>query len=320
MKARILTAAAAALLAGAFPAGAVNAQLLNLVAPDAKVLAGVNVDQAKTSAFGQYVLSQIETPALQGLAAQTGFDPTQDVHEVLAASGGMVSCASLTPCPRPGLLLASGTFDAAAIAAAAAAKGATTEAYGAVTIIEGPNRAHGVAFLGNNTIAVAGDVASVKAALDRQNATVPALPAALVAEAGQWSSSQDAWVISTVPPSSLHPPAGAPAIPGVGQGGAGNTFQSIQSAAAGVKFSDNQAAVTVQAQADNAQDATALANAIQLLASMAQMQHQNDAPLAALTKSLKATTAESTLNISFSLPESDLQALAQRHSATTRRR
>ena len=125
---------------------------------------------------------------------------------MLAASSG--------PGNRSGLLLASGTFNAAGIGAAATAKaGVTTELYGNVTIIEGPNKTHGVAFLGNYTIAVAGDVASVKAAIDRQNATSPSLPASVVMQVGQWSGSSDAWVISTVPPSSLRPPAGVPAIP-----------------------------------------------------------------------------------------------------------
>lgn len=319
MTARILTAAAAVLLAGgAFPAGAANPQLLNLVMPDAQVLAGVNVDQARSSAFGQYVLSQVKQPALAGLTAQTGFDPTQDVHEVLAASGGAVTCASLTPCKHFGLLLASGTFNAAAIATAASAKpGVAIEPYGNTTIIESPDKTHGVAFLSNGTIAVAGDVASVKAAIDRQSATSPGLPAAVVMQVGQWSGSSDAWVISTVPPTSLHPPAGVPAMPGVGQGGANNAFQSILSAAAGVKFAA-KAAVTIEALADNAQDATTVGNAVQLLASMALLQHQTDPALQALAQSLKVTTAGSTLNISFSLPESDLQALLKRHQAMQR--
>ena len=58
--------------------------------PDAKVLAGVNVAQAKSSPFGQYVLSQISAndPGLQQLASVTGFDPRQDLCEVLVASNG----------------------------------------------------------------------------------------------------------------------------------------------------------------------------------------------------------------------------------------
>ena len=54
MNARFLTTATlTTVFAGVLPATAADPQLLNLVMPDAKVLAGVNVDQAKTSPFGQ---------------------------------------------------------------------------------------------------------------------------------------------------------------------------------------------------------------------------------------------------------------------------
>ena len=312
--------AAALMAAGILPAGAADPQLVNLVMSGAKVLAGVNVDQAKTSVFGQYLISQMTGPELQQLATATGFNPTQDVNEVLAASGGPVTCASLTPCPRPGLLLARGTFNAAQIAAAAAAKGGTTTVnYNGVAILEGPKQTHGVAFLNNNTIAVAGDIASVEAAIDRQAATTASLPAAVIAAINQWSGSEDAWVISTVPPGTLHTPAGTPTIPGVGQGGLNNAFQNIQSAAAGVKFGDTAAAVTAQAQADNAADATGMANALQLLASMGQLESKNNAELQALVQSLKVTTDGSAINIALSLPESDLQALLKPHAAARRR-
>lgn len=309
MRARILTVAAAFVAGGIVPAGAADPQLVNLVMPNAAVVAGVNVDSAKTSVFGQFVISQIQGPEVQQLAAATGFNPTQDVSEVLAASGG--------PATKSGLLLARGTFNASQIEAAAVAKGGTTtENYNGVMILEGPKQTHGVAFLNNNTIAVAGDLASVKGAIDRQNSAAASLPAAVVTAIAQWSGTEDAWVVSTVPPSSLHTPARAPAIPGVGQNGGNAAFQNIQSAAGGVKFGDTSAAFTAQAVADNAQDATAMVNAIQLLASMGQLQSQgqNNANLQALVQSLKVTADGTAINISFSLPESDLQTMLKPHA------
>ncbi|MGO9128244.1 MAG: hypothetical protein ACLQIS_00840 [Bryobacteraceae bacterium] len=91
------------------PAQAADSHLLNLVMPDAVVVSGANVAQAETSPFGQYVLAQIQSQdaGLQKLIAATGFDPTQDVSETLAASNGT---------PQTGLLLARGTFDAAKFA------------------------------------------------------------------------------------------------------------------------------------------------------------------------------------------------------------
>ena len=91
MKAQILTATTVlTALSGFVPARAADQQLLNLLMPDAKVVAGVNVDQAKTSPFGQYVLLQMQSQDqnMRELAAQTGFDPTRDVHELLVASSG----------------------------------------------------------------------------------------------------------------------------------------------------------------------------------------------------------------------------------------
>ena len=103
----ILNAATlAAICAGLLPAA--DPGLLNLVMPDAKVLAGVNVDQAKTTPFGVYVLGQIQAQAaqhLQQISTLTGFDPTRDLHEILIASSGVpggksVAVSRMAAAPR----------------------------------------------------------------------------------------------------------------------------------------------------------------------------------------------------------------------------
>ncbi len=314
MNARLLSLPIlAGLTVVALPAKAADSQLLNLVMPDATVLAGVNVDQAKTSSFGQYVLQQMQNPELQKLIAATGFDPTRDVSEVLVAAGAAGS--------KTGLALARGTFNPAQIAAAAAAHGGTTtETYDGYTIVEDQKQTHGVTFV-NSTIAVAGDVASVKAALDRLK-TPSSLPAAVLTEVSQWSGQEDAWVITTVPPSSLQPKAGVPTIPGLGASGGNNALQTIQSAAAGVKFGNN-VVVTAQAQSDNAQDAQNLANTVKLLASVAQLQAKDNPTIQTLAQSLTATATGTTVNISLSMPSDQLQALLthpQTHAHGPRKR
>ena len=98
MNARLLTTATlVSVLTGVLPARAASPQLLNLVMPDAKVLAGVNVDSAKSSPFGQYVLSQmqLQDPHLQEITTLTGFDPTRDVHELLVATNSTPARASI---------------------------------------------------------------------------------------------------------------------------------------------------------------------------------------------------------------------------------
>jgi hypothetical protein len=130
----------------------------------------------------------------------------------------------------------------------------------------------------------------------------------------QWSTSEDAWAISTVPPSSLQPGPGAIPIPGGGQSGKNNTFQSIQSASGGVKFGAN-VVVTAQVQADNPQDATNLGDTLKLLASMAQLQSKGDPTVTALANSLTVSTKDATLNVTISLPQEMLQAMIKQGSA-----
>jgi hypothetical protein len=134
MKAQILTATLFTAFSGALSAA--DPQLLNLVMPDAKVLAGVNVEQAKGTQFGQYVLNQLQTQDahMQQLVALTGFDPRRDVRELLVASDGV-------PGGKTGLALAKGNFDPDKITAFAIVQGVVTESYNGFKILEEPKSA-----------------------------------------------------------------------------------------------------------------------------------------------------------------------------------
>jgi hypothetical protein len=317
MKARLLTTATLlGVLAGVLPAKAADSQLLNLVMPDAKVLAGVNVDQAKATPMGLYVLAQIQAQnnaKLQELIALTGFDPTRDVHEVLVATNGGSQQQS-------GLFLALGNFDPTRISTAATQKGAVTVPYNGVNILTGPKGDGGIAFL-SSVIAVGGDLANVKAAIDRQKtAATTSLPSDVVVRVNSWSGMEDAWVVTTVPPSSLHPGATLPTIPGVGtQPGQNNAFTGIQYAAGGVKFGDN-VVVTGQAQAATAQDATQIGDTLKLLASLAQLQSNADPNVLALAQSLNVTTNGAQVTATVSLPQAQLVALlSQPHARPAQR-
>ena len=304
MKAQILaTATLFAVFSGVLPAA--DPRLLNLVMPDATVLAGVNVDQAKASPFGQYVLTtllQSQAQQLQQIATLTGFDPRQDLHEMLFASTG-------APGNKAGLALALGAFDLAKIAAAAQSAGAGVETYGGVAIVEDPQHQNGFAFL-DSTLVVAGDLANVKAAIDRR-AGGPTIPAALAAQVNRLSSTQDAWAISTVPPATLKPPAAVTPAAGAGLQ---NALQKIVSASGGVKFG-SVVVVTGQAQAATPQDASSLGGVLQLFVSMAQLQAAQNPEAAALAQSLAVTTEGSTVKITLSLPEAQIQQLLKHQAA-----
>ena len=307
MKARILTIATIGVtFASVLPA--VDQHLLALVMPDANVLAGVNVASAIKTPFGQFVLTQMapKDQEFQKMAVLTGFDPRQDLIELLAASTGATGT-------HTGLALATGTFNTTAILTAAKTAGATVEEYNGATIIEDPQAKipSGIAFLGS-TIAVAGDLADVKAAIDRQaSKTTATINSSLLQQAQTLSGSQDAWVASIIGP----PPVQAPAGAGAGKGTVlpANALQQIVGGNAGVKFGTN-VVVTAQAQADNAQDATNLAGMIQLLVNMAAMQSTKNPQAAALASGLTVSASGTTINISFTLPEDQLQQMMTTHS------
>jgi hypothetical protein len=310
MKARILvTAALAATFCGALPARAADAQLLALVMPGAKVVAGVNVDQAKATPFGMYVLGQIapQNQELQQLATLLGFDPRRDVSELLMAS---TAAAGST-----GLALARGTFDPAKIAAAAQQAGAKSESYNGIDILEDPKQTSGVAFLGS-TLVVAGDVASVKAAIDRQ--TAPAkLPNTLSSLVNLWSQTEDAWVVVIGPPSLLKLAPGSPQVPGLG--GQAGAFSAVQQIAGGVKFGST-VALNAQAQTDTALNATNMAGALQFLANLAQMQTAQNPQAGGLLKALTVTADGNTVNIGLSMSAEQFEQLAKPKPAAVRPR
>ena len=309
MNARILTTAALfTTFAGVLTGQTVDSQMLNLVMPDAKVIAGVNVDSAKSSTLGVYFIAQIgnNSTALQQLVTLIGFDPTRDLHQLLAATNSTGG--------HTGLALARGNFDVAKITAVATLAGSQTETYSGLTIIEFPKQGDGAAFL-DATLAMAGDIPSVKAAIDRQTSG-QSLPAGVVALVNQWSGTEDAWVVTTVPPYTLAAPSGFPTVPGLGANAQG-IFQKILGAGAGVKFGAT-VVTTVQATADNAQDAATLAQTLQLLVNIAQMQTgTNPNPnITALLQGLAISAKGTLLNIAVSLPEAQLQQLVQQAKTT----
>lgn len=293
MNARILTTTAViAAFSGSLPVLAADQQLINLLMPDAKVVAGVNADQAKASPFGQYILQQMQTQDrhLRELSLQTGFDPSKDVQELLVATSG-------EPGKEKGLALARGNFNVAGITGAATQHGGIVETYGGATLVQDPKRTVAFAFV-NTTMAIAGDLANVKAAIDRLKSP-SALPAALLSQINEWSNSQDAWAITTVPPNSLSPRANAPKIPGVGPGQ--DAFQNIQKAAGGVRFGSTVTA-KVQGETDGPQSAQQMADALKLLVSFAQMQGNADQTVKALLQAFNISAQGNLVNITASLP------------------
>jgi hypothetical protein len=299
MKLRMVCAAVIVLAAaGLVPAA--DQQLLGLLMPDAKVVAGLNVEQAKNSPFGQFLLSRIQSDdeGLQKLTTLTGFDPRRDLREVLMASVGQPG--------HKGLVVARGTFDAAKILDAARAAGHSSESYKGIEILTGKDDSltHAVAFL-DGSIAIAGDADSVKAAIDRRT-KASSLDPALAVKVGQLSTSLDAWSVSIVPFAAL---AGQH-VPDMRLNGMLNSdvLKSVQQTSGGVKFGAI-IQLSVEAVARNEKDATALADVVRFLGSMVQSNAPNAgaAAITSLVQSLDVKADGSTVKVGLAIPEDQLE-------------
>ncbi len=285
------------LLRGADPA------LLNLLMPDAKVVAGINVDQCVSSQFGQFLLSQLPTndASLVKVMAATGFDPRRDLHEILTGTDGQ----------QHGLVLARGTFTTALIIAAGQAAGQTVETYSGVQILTGKkdSHPHGLAFVGDS-IAVAGDLDSVHGAIDRRAATSASIEAALASQVQQLSGSFDAWSVSILPLSAL--------AAQIGSGGnlngilSSDLLKTIQQLTSGVKFVDGLQ-LSGQAVSNSSQNATALADVVRFLVNMVKVNvpASSAAAISTLLQNLSVQADGSTVNLALAIPESQLEDLVR---------
>jgi hypothetical protein len=269
--------------------------------PDARVIAGMNVTNARNSAFGQFMLRQVPAGehSLQDLISVTGFDPRQDLSEILVASAAQQGS-------KTALVLARGNFDVAKISGAM--KGHEAQTYNGAMLITPTNAKENgaVAFL-NGSIAIAGDAASVKSALDRQN-SANSIDPALAAKAQALSTAEDAWSVSIASLGSLLPT-------GVAAGASSNQItgilKDVQSSSGGVKFSDQTVNITGQAVADTPQNAGALGDVIRLIVTLVSTNAGANAQAAAaarLLQSLQITTDGNAVNVALSVPESQFEA------------
>jgi hypothetical protein len=285
------------------PAFAADPKLLNLVMPDATSLAGVNVTVAEITPFGQFVLGQINSaagPQFQAFVTGSGFDPRHDVTEILAASSSSGTAKS-------GLVLALGNFPVTQLTAALAQKSALVQNYGGATLIAGPDGNGAIAFIGT-TVAVAGDIASVKAAIDRSTA-LNAINPALNVQVQALSATEDVWAVSTVPVSSFAPAlnGGASALPAQIAG----ILNGIQASSGGVKFGST-VQFTGQVVMKDAATAKSLADVLQALVSMAAMSGPQNPQMASLGQLLQGFTvsaSDTAINLALGIPESQIETL-----------
>jgi len=306
---KILRASFLCLLAAATAGAAVDPALMNLVMANATTLSGLQVDQSEASPFGQYILSrmQISDSSFQKLIASTGFDPRRDLHEILAATDGDTSS---------GLVLGRGNFQPTQIAAAAQAGGASLVPYNGFTIISEPGSKDSLAILDAST-AVMGATDQVKAAIDRRNAGTK-FSGALASQANQVSNSNQAWFVTQGPLSQF--------LNGkLNNGNLGNLNQaaflsSITAASGGVNFGATAVSLTADAVTTSNQNAQALVDVLQFLASMIQTNKGTDpvaGRVASLADAAKFTANGTVMHMTLTLPEQQVEQLLMPPPAKT---
>jgi hypothetical protein len=230
---------------------------------------------------------------LNDFATTTGFDPRQDLVEVLMASNAE---------QKNGIVLARGTFNIAQITAAALKDGShTVQTYKGAQLVlpvATTGEQHAVGFL-SATIAMAGDVANVKAAIDRSGAS-NSIDTVLAAKISGYSAA-DAWSVTIAPISSFdksktdngNPIAGA--------------LKTIQAASGSVTFT-SPVLISAEAVALSDQDATSLSDVLKFVVGMV-MGNADSAPFAGLLKGLDVSTDHSTIRVKLWIPEDQLEQL-----------
>jgi hypothetical protein len=312
---------AAALIFGSLLAvnlPAADPQLVNMIMPDAKVVAGINMFSARSSPFGTFLLAQISGPGneLQKFVELTGFNPQTDIDEILIATAGTPATA-----PDPaliknhsmkGLILVRGHFNPEKLANFAKADGKQNiEKYRDATLISDSKTGDGtgMALVGSDLI-VAGDLVSVKAALDRRSVTNTMEPQ-LASRVSTLSGSQDAWAVSTIPFSSLAAagPAADPTLQGAFNG---DIFKKIMSTSGGIKFGP-QILISTEMVAADEKNANALGDVVRFLAGMATM---NMGPskgtpdaIVAVLQGLTVKSEGNVVNLTITVPEEQLEKL-----------
>jgi hypothetical protein len=293
---------------------AVNPTLLGLVMPDAKILSGVQVQQAESSPFGQYVLSQIQfnDNGFQKFLAATGFDPRHDLTEVLAATN-----ADSTTTQKNGIVLGRGTFQPTLIAAAATVAGGSVTQYGGINVITAPRHGNplSIAFLDASTVVIGG-TDPVEATIDRLAG--PAYSGPLAQAAVTASAANQAWFATTTPLSEfLNGKLGNATLGGVTQG---NLLQAVIAASGGLNFGSSAVTISADAVTTSAQNAQSLADVLKFVVGMLQTNAQNKPALGALASSATFTVNGAVMHVAMSLPEQQIEQLFVPGAAGAKRR
>jgi hypothetical protein len=219
--------------------------------------------------------------------------------------------SSSTPQTR-WLVLAKGIFDVHKIGHVAEGNGATVtnhQGTDVFTLSGGAKAAeNAIAFL-DSWSAVMGDVASVKAAIERHKSST-ATAAQLMTKVRDVSAKNDFWFVTLVPLSEF-----AGTMPDQNVSGAmrSATLTAINQASGGIRFGDT---VTISAEAvtRSDKDAQALVDVVKFVAGMLQLNRQDNqtaGQVASLLDTLDTQTAGNVMTMSLAIPERQLEQMLE---------
>jgi hypothetical protein len=282
-----------------------DSQMLGLVMPDAKFLAGMYPDRLPVS-FQQFLLPMFPTAALaefRVLLAAPALDASHDIHEVLMASAD--------PTMPAGLILARGMFNVSQIEDFLTAQGQTVADYNGVPLISDADGAQAIAFP-DGSLAIIGAPADITAAIDRATAaTVP--DKTLTSLVNELSTTKDAWWVS------IFRPEVPSDLKTLGQTALG-ALAKVQRGTIGVKYGGT-VQWTAEMLMDTPQDAGAMANIIRILSSLSDVSQTR--PLLLIQPTLKnmvisAKGTTLTLSLSNSSDQFSQQAALDKSSGKRR--
>jgi len=290
---------------------AADPTLIALVPAEVKVIGGVNVARAENSPFGQYVLSQIRDSDkdFENFVSASGFDPRRDVREVVFASNAAGQKA-------PGVVIASGVFNGPQILSAIQAKetGGTMTTYKGVSLLD--KDGHSVGFA-DGSFAFAGQSALVRAAIDRRGTSAPL--SAFASKALATGNLYDVWMVTSGLFVAPLPKAKGPNSNALSAVNLQGILETSGGLTLGTVVQFNAEALT-----RSNQDAQAMADVVKFIASMVGTNGNQNSEFAAIQtilQSLNVQTDGTTVKMSFSIPEQDLEKLINakpRHARTQR--
>jgi hypothetical protein len=251
---------------------------------------GINVRAVASSALVKSAMSQAMSarPDLgaqfQKLGALPGFDPLRDIEEVLIGAAGEGKNA-------PAVVVLRGHFDVEKM-------GAGAFPYRGVPMLSAGGGASGTLALIDGSIALAGDAASVRAAIDRGGKGT--LPASTAARIESLRSRYDIWGFGHMPSSLLSGTAKPDAL------------KSIDSFQFGIGLS-NGLEGTAELHARSPEDAQKLSAIAQMVQMMVAAQKPKDNAV-----KLSAAVENRTLKVAFQMPQEELEKAMAAQGAALR--